>query len=675
MNKNKKLNKNKSSKNLLSLSAIIALGSIITPIFAGNFFDTYGYSNFTPGGKFKIKDSSGKVVGTAYSTPSFSFRFKAGSQNYEPVFRASPPSIQAGCNGLNIKGMFLSVINIERFSEMLKNSGASLAWGILVGMIYSLPGIAATFRNLNQWAKMLQQLMQNMCKSGIAIGQSIMKTFSFDKYKGKDFALIPSPQSVVKSLDNPKDGEKRLFGLKGLGFSFKTMAFNFSDSDEDLTPAEVVKGWFNALLKAFYIPSLDSYMLGSMISNFNSTQRKKVFEGITDSLTTSGNVVELKLICVNYQGMNADDCKIDNITPGSNSVAKKAGIIDFNFVQNAGDTPEDRYNFVMDLWHLGVLGNFGDDITINLGETYQVIDKINTQYKNAIGSISLSDEKKQRLSSFLFDLENGKFGAAQVNIEKTKSGTIDLSNLAKEMTDLFYAGSSNMSPNNSFLKKMKTLGFIILKLSNPDNNDEKLYYLLYTGVIKNKDFVDVDALYSDFQEGAYQRTKKLINDMITKGVQTVLNSPTSDIYLVIPGITKKVALLQKLPETERGQYIDILAKYNAFYATYAFVRNMFNASGELTSRPPLFYDDGSAKDPQPAGALTAIMPAKKWIKKLTDHKKINNEIFQKAIDAGIKELSILSSGGKDVISQRALEKMFNELDKYIRERTLKQIVR
>jgi len=92
---------------------------------------------------------------------------------------------------------------------------------------------------------MLQQLMQNMCKSGIAIGQSIMKTTGFDKYKGKDFALIPSPQSVISSSDNPKNAEKNLFGLKGLSFNSKTMAFNFSDSDKDLTPAEVMNNWFN----------------------------------------------------------------------------------------------------------------------------------------------------------------------------------------------------------------------------------------------------------------------------------------------------------------------------------------------------------------------------------------------------------------------------------------------
>jgi len=65
------------------------------------------------------------------------------------------------------------MLNLDTLQSMLEQAGASFAWGIMIGLIYSLPGVADAFAKLNQWARFGQNLFSNACNVGISIGKTM----------------------------------------------------------------------------------------------------------------------------------------------------------------------------------------------------------------------------------------------------------------------------------------------------------------------------------------------------------------------------------------------------------------------------------------------------------------------------------------------------------------------
>jgi len=114
-----------------------------------------------------------------YYTGSASIRFDT-VKNPGPLFAFTPPSIEAGCSGIDIKGMFMSIIGGDELADLFADAGASVAWGIALGIIYSLPGVANAFKFINGWAKKLQQLLAQACQAGIEIGQWAAKEANID---------------------------------------------------------------------------------------------------------------------------------------------------------------------------------------------------------------------------------------------------------------------------------------------------------------------------------------------------------------------------------------------------------------------------------------------------------------------------------------------------------------
>lgn len=153
---------------------------IINILLAISIITTYGASgiledatvNITPASTLEVKDAYGNTVSTAYYSGggSVSFDFL---EPPEPFLTFSPPSIEAGCNGIDIKGLFFNLLGIDQMGEMISNAGASLAYGVAVGLIYSLPGIAKAFAFIRKWATKIQQLLANACSSGIKIGMAL----------------------------------------------------------------------------------------------------------------------------------------------------------------------------------------------------------------------------------------------------------------------------------------------------------------------------------------------------------------------------------------------------------------------------------------------------------------------------------------------------------------------
>lgn len=103
---------------------------------------------------------------------SYEFSFKK-STGYAPWFNAggSGDLFKAGCNGFSTGDMFISMLGLNDIKDQLSDAGAQLAWGVMIAMVMSMPGIHETFKAIQKWARAIQNLLQNACQ----IGQSLAK--------------------------------------------------------------------------------------------------------------------------------------------------------------------------------------------------------------------------------------------------------------------------------------------------------------------------------------------------------------------------------------------------------------------------------------------------------------------------------------------------------------------
>jgi len=103
---------------------------------------------------------------------SVNMRLKSNALTQMPTFHINTPSLTASCTGFDFDAGSLALLNLDDFKTIFQNMGTTLAWGIMIGIMYSLPGIGTTWTRLNDWARKIQQLMQ---MGPCAVGQEIGK--------------------------------------------------------------------------------------------------------------------------------------------------------------------------------------------------------------------------------------------------------------------------------------------------------------------------------------------------------------------------------------------------------------------------------------------------------------------------------------------------------------------
>lgn len=115
--------------------------------YAGTWEDPSSGINYFSGGGIKVK-------------------FKANGQNFVPWVKIGSPGYNIGCNGISLEGGFLALLGLDDIERQLQDAGAAFAWGILIGLAYSLPAISTVFQQIQKWARQIQGLLQNMCNIG-----------------------------------------------------------------------------------------------------------------------------------------------------------------------------------------------------------------------------------------------------------------------------------------------------------------------------------------------------------------------------------------------------------------------------------------------------------------------------------------------------------------------------
>lgn len=123
-----------------------------TSTSAGTWSDPLGGGTYISGGDFKLK-----LKTTSYHAPLFQFK---------------APSMSMGCSGISLSGGFISFLGLDKLKGIVSNAGSSLMFGVILGIQFTLPAIAAVFSKIRAWADALSAMMQNGCNIGRAIAKS-----------------------------------------------------------------------------------------------------------------------------------------------------------------------------------------------------------------------------------------------------------------------------------------------------------------------------------------------------------------------------------------------------------------------------------------------------------------------------------------------------------------------
>ena len=178
-----------------TISSATNLGDIVmsTSTSAGSWTDPLGGNTYHSAGSFKLK-----LKTTSQAGPWFQFR---------------QPKMSIGCSGIDLDAGFLAYLGLDKLQDAFSDAGSSLMFGIIMGIEFTMPTIAAVFNKIRAWANALQAMLQNSCN----IGQAIAKS--------GDLAGVFHAKEMSSAIEEPfdkmndwmKGGEELLEDIKELG--------------------------------------------------------------------------------------------------------------------------------------------------------------------------------------------------------------------------------------------------------------------------------------------------------------------------------------------------------------------------------------------------------------------------------------------------------------------------
>lgn len=253
---------------------VIALS---TSLVFGQFdFKDYlgGFSNTTPAQTWTSDIDQGLLVtGGAYE-----YRY-AFNGNMKPLFAAAAPSVKVGCGSIGIDGGFLALLGLDDIEMQFTDASAAFAFGFMSALEFTMPEISAIIAKLQEWARMLQDLLGGACDRGKRMGEKFAANLfreannEVSKEGPSSFIGItmnPSEQSskftdMINSLpggeidtssvtQSSKQDTIKKIRRTGAGSSLMLSIFGnylpeFSNSTDPSTPAAVMEANLEEFLK------------------------------------------------------------------------------------------------------------------------------------------------------------------------------------------------------------------------------------------------------------------------------------------------------------------------------------------------------------------------------------------------------------------------------------------
>lgn len=166
------------------------INNLLDGIVNGN--NTFSTSYYQPPAMYKSPTNNILTLG------SYSFRLNNHLMQ-TPILSFTPPQATLSCDGADFNTGWVSVLNFQDFSGILQDAGTALAWGIVLGLVYSLPGVADVFQKLNEWGSRIQGLAMNACTTGMKIGKTLgSEIFENNKIGAQDAAMSAGQTSTYE---------------------------------------------------------------------------------------------------------------------------------------------------------------------------------------------------------------------------------------------------------------------------------------------------------------------------------------------------------------------------------------------------------------------------------------------------------------------------------------------
>ena len=196
------------------------------------------------------------------------YSFKINSYKPTPWWNIQGPSASLGCGGFSFNGGFLSIINIDQLGDQLRDAGAALAWGILLGLVTSLPSLKEVWDTINKWARMIQDLLANACAIGEKVSKSaqswaLEKAGSDSKTFAEGISKM-SPDFMSEAQDN----------ISGFG---KTITKGLEDANKWVTEPKTTteKAKIRESLFRGMIPNYDQMYFSHIVTAIQSNLKLK----------------------------------------------------------------------------------------------------------------------------------------------------------------------------------------------------------------------------------------------------------------------------------------------------------------------------------------------------------------------------------------------------------------
>jgi hypothetical protein len=611
---------------------LLAVVASATPVaMSANILDD-ALVNITPAGSWTELDSEGNTISTNYYTGGVYFRFNPAQTR--PIFVISPPSIEAGCNGINIKGMFMSLLGLGQLKEMITRAPSTLAMGAVVGIVYSLPGVASAFKMVNQWAKDLQNLLGNSCQSGIALGKAFAdKALGMEamgkKINAKLNEILPECQ---------QDGENCAAAAIGLGEYFtKQGVFKYGGEDEEMSDQDKLDT-LNSLFRGIF--EADMSIGGkvvqqlSKIGGASGNFTKMIAPGSDPSVMTDPKKpYEDKSFYVTGSSL---DTSVE-----SNVVALSIEDLKGAFADGTVRTRAEQT-----LLGYALLYNFVGDIMIT--STKKVIG---AALKNYISSGSEKDGKVA-LSEFEhlsnFGVKIALAGPGAVGSAKSNGRAL--------ASYILYGNKVAVS------KRLRSPQFYSIKMKNENSLGASTIVVAATPSDGKGATFSIENFNGVIAASRCQIKEKVLGEAAGPSCAN-----TATVGIFVPNIDWYIKVIQDSPAISRNKLIDKLVEYNSAVAGRALISGL-NASLELTDGFHKGFVD--YKNDSASGDLSEANAQGASASNLQDGASIQLKLVQKASEVthyALKSITETTQG----TNSRKLELDFVEQNKLNKERGLK----
>ncbi len=511
-----------------------------------------------------------------------------------PIIRVSAPQIQAGCNGINIKGMFVSILNLDQLSNMLQNAGASLAWGVAIALIYSLPGVANAFKMINTWAKRIEQILAAACQSGIVLGEYFLNK------KGKDGMSVHKwinnhTPNLAADMQKGADWTLDAVGLSGLKGKFDDNGvLNLGGTDKMNK-----KDTQDALVK-YVLAALGNNisLLGSLMTELNTEGGGSLFSKLNTEDADSINPIVAKEI--NIGGSTKPQ---DGDNPTISDLIKYSGI---------GDQDQQKKWKLIFLLYSFISDAVGD-IYLR-GDVYIQLINLTAYMKNN------SEFNQEKAADNILNPEANALTLG-------KEGHTDLSTKAQQLADIIVKGvktDSEPTPfvHNIVLAKIQQIGggkeqtAVVLErhTHKTDLNDilsnwkgTEVAARCAAAQLLHENVNSIDLNTANPIKPTQSSTKKSDANSTTKTSSPVFTTQgtldcTQVTYFVPDSLEKYGIVYNNTPVEDRGKLRSLLVNYLAYHYTEDMLNTLFTSlSGASIKLPDIKQVSSGSKSTSGAG--------------------------------------------------------------------------